>query len=56
MGNLGPVANLAGHVDIQIRDLDQAVIGNPAHDLIRLALSLRLPYEVATFRVSLPRA
>ena len=25
---------------IQIRDLDQTVIGNPAHDLIRLALSL----------------
>ena len=25
---------------IQIRDLDQTVIGNPAHDLIRLGLSL----------------
>ena len=25
---------------IQIRDLDQTVIGNPAHDLIRLSLSL----------------
>jgi len=40
VGNLGPIANLEGHVDIQIRDLDQTVIGNPAHDLIRLALSL----------------
>ncbi len=40
VGNLGPVANLEGHVNIQIRDLDQTVIGNPAHDLIRLALSL----------------
>src|ERR1700753_213135 len=40
VGNLGPVASLDGHVDIQIRDLDQTVIGNPAHDLIRLALSL----------------
>jgi uncharacterized protein (DUF2252 family) len=40
VGNLGPIANLAGRVDIQIRDLDQTVIGNPAHDLIRLALSL----------------
>jgi len=40
VGNLGPVANLEGHVDIQIRDLDQAVIGNPAHDLLRLGLSL----------------
>jgi uncharacterized protein (DUF2252 family) len=29
-----------GHIDIQIRDLDQTVIGNPAHDLIRLGLSL----------------
>jgi uncharacterized protein (DUF2252 family) len=27
-------------IDIQIRDLDQTGIGNPAHDLIRLALSL----------------
>ena len=40
VGNLGPVANLAGRVDIQIRDLDQTVIGNPVHDLIRLGLSL----------------
>jgi uncharacterized protein (DUF2252 family) len=38
--NLGPVANAAQHVEIQIRDLDQTVIGNPAHDLIRLGLSL----------------
>ena len=40
IGNLGPVADADGHVDVQIRDLDQTVIGNPAHDLIRLALSL----------------
>ena len=40
VGNLGPVANLEGRVDIQIRDLDQTVIGNPAHDLLRLGLSL----------------
>jgi uncharacterized protein (DUF2252 family) len=39
-GNLGPVADAEGRVEIQIRDLDQTVIGNPAHDLIRLALSL----------------
>jgi uncharacterized protein (DUF2252 family) len=39
-GNLGPVAGIDGRVDIQIRDLDQTVIGNPVHDLIRLALSL----------------
>ena len=40
LGNLGPVANADGDVELEIRDLDQTVIGNPAHDLIRLALSL----------------
>src|SRR5271155_4922426 len=40
VGNLGPVADAAGRVRVQIRDLDHTVIGNPAHDLIRLALSL----------------
>ncbi|SAL43902.1 hypothetical protein AWB64_04670 [Caballeronia sordidicola] len=39
-GNLGPVANTDGDVEIQIRDLDQTVIGNPAHDIVRLGLSL----------------
>ena len=39
-GNLGPVAATDGRITIQIRDLDQTVIGNPAHDIIRLALSL----------------
>ncbi|WP_322101659.1 DUF2252 family protein [Paraburkholderia sp. J41] len=39
-GNLGPVANQDGKVEIHIRDLDQTVIGNPAHDLVRLGLSL----------------
>ncbi len=42
MGNLGPVASKDGGLAIQIRDLDQTVIGNPAHDLIRLALSLAM--------------
>ena len=40
VGNLGPLAGADGRVDVQIRDLDQTVIGNPAHDLIRLGLSL----------------
>ncbi len=40
IGNLGPLADQRGRVEIQIRDLDQTVIGNPAHDLIRLGLSL----------------
>lgn len=39
-GNIGPVADAQGRVEIQIRDLDQTVIGNPAHDMIRLGLSL----------------
>src|SRR5258708_21553717 len=38
VGNLGPVGNASGKIEIQIRDLDQSVIGNPAHDLIRLSL------------------
>ena len=32
VGNLGPLADAKGLVQIQIRDLDQTVIGNPAHD------------------------
>jgi uncharacterized protein (DUF2252 family) len=40
VGNLGPLADAKGHVVVQIRDLDQTVIGNPAHDLVRLGLSL----------------
>ena len=39
-GNLGPVANAAGQVEVEIRDVDQTVVGNPAHDLVRLGLSL----------------
>jgi uncharacterized protein (DUF2252 family) len=39
-GNLGPLAAADGKIRVQIRDLDQTVIGNPHHDLIRLALSL----------------
>lgn len=40
LGNLGPLADAEGRVEIQIRDLDQTVIGNPTHDLVRLGLSL----------------
>ena len=39
-GNLGPLADANGKTHVQIRDVDQTVIGNPNHDLIRLALSL----------------
>jgi uncharacterized protein (DUF2252 family) len=40
VGNLGPVGSGSGTLALQIRDLDQTVIGNPAHDLVRLGLSL----------------
>jgi uncharacterized protein (DUF2252 family) len=40
VGNLGPLGAANGELAVQIRDLDQTVIGNPVHDLIRLALSL----------------
>ncbi|WP_199030950.1 DUF2252 domain-containing protein [Ralstonia sp. ASV6] len=40
VGNLGPIGNAEGDIEVQIRDMDQTVIGNPAHDLIRLGLSL----------------
>jgi uncharacterized protein (DUF2252 family) len=40
VGNLGPLADSNGRIHVQIRDLDQTVIGNPNHDLVRLALSL----------------
>jgi uncharacterized protein (DUF2252 family) len=42
VGNLGPLAGIDGGLAVQIRDLDQTVIGNPVHDLIRLALSLAM--------------
>jgi uncharacterized protein (DUF2252 family) len=42
VGNLGPVASANGSLAIQIRDLDQTVIGNPAHDIIRLGLSMAM--------------
>ena len=41
-GNIGPVAGADGSIAVQVRDVDQTVIGNPAHDLVRLALSLAM--------------
>jgi uncharacterized protein (DUF2252 family) len=40
LGNLGPLAGEKGDVRVEIRDLDQTVHRNPAHDIIRLGLSL----------------
>lgn len=42
VGNLGPHADLDGQVRIEVRDLDQTVIGAPAHDVLRLALSMAM--------------
>lgn len=42
VGNLGPIARCDQQVEIELRDLDQTVPGNPAHDLVRLALSLAM--------------
>ena len=50
VGNFGPVGNARGKIEIQIRDLDQTVIGNPAHDLIRLSLSLASAARGQTYR------
>ncbi len=42
VGNLGPLADVDGEVHIELRDLDQTVLGSPAHDVIRLALSMAM--------------
>ena len=42
VGNLRPVASAGEKVEIKIRDFDQSVIGNPAHDLIRLGLGMAI--------------
>jgi uncharacterized protein (DUF2252 family) len=39
-GHLGPLVAADGKIHVQIRDLDQTVIGNPNHDRIRRLLSL----------------
>ena len=42
VGNLGPIARCDERIEVELRDLDQTVPGNPAHDLVRLALSLAM--------------
>ena len=42
VGNLGPVGSTRGELAVQIRDVDQTVVGNPVHDLMRLALSMAM--------------
>ncbi|MET0790541.1 MAG: DUF2252 family protein [Polyangiaceae bacterium] len=42
VGNLGPIARSDAGIEVELRDLDQTVPGNPVHDLVRLALSLAM--------------
>lgn len=42
VGNLGPIARCDEVIEVELRDLDQTVQGNPVHDLVRLALSLAM--------------
>ncbi len=42
VGNLGPIGHPEGKAVVELRDLDQSVIGNPVHDIVRLALSLAM--------------
>jgi uncharacterized protein (DUF2252 family) len=42
VGNFGPVGAKTGEIEIELRDLDQTVIGSPAHDVVRLALSMAM--------------
>jgi len=50
VGNLGPLADIEGRVEMGLRDSDQTVIGNPAHDLMRLDCRLRWQREAPIFR------
>jgi uncharacterized protein (DUF2252 family) len=42
VGNFGPVAAKDGGIAIDLRDLDQTVVGSPAHDIVRLSLSMAM--------------
>jgi uncharacterized protein (DUF2252 family) len=42
------VGGVDGSIAMEVRDLDQTVIGNPAHDLIRLGLSLAMAARGST--------
>ena len=42
LGNVGAVGRVDGAIELELRDLDQTVIGSPAHDVVRLALSMAM--------------
>ncbi len=42
VGNFGAIAAMGGELGIDLRDLDQTVIGSPVHDVMRLGLSMAM--------------
>ncbi len=42
LGNMGAVGRIDGAIELQLRDFDQTVVGSPAHDVVRLALSMAM--------------
>lgn len=42
VGNFGAIAAMGGELGIDLRDLDQTVIGSPVHDVMRLCLSMAM--------------
>ncbi len=42
VGNFGAIAAIGGELGIDLRDLDQTVIGSPVHDVMRLCLSMAM--------------
>ncbi len=40
--NVGAVADAAGVTELSLNDLDEAVVGSPTHDLLRMALSVSM--------------
>lgn len=52
VGNLGPLAGTNAEIAIGLRDLDQTVIGSPAHDVVRLSLSLAMAVRASALRGS----
>ncbi len=45
--NFGAVSDARGEGDLEMNDLDEATVGEPAHDLLRLALSLSMAARAA---------
>ena len=53
IGNIGAIARVDGHTELERRDLDQTVIGAAAHDVVRLTLSMAMAIRASGLRGSL---